>query len=326
MGCNNPSELISSEIQAVHGKRPDLILSIGTGMKTPGKSNKAKRKQHRFLNYARENLKTARKLPDIATDAQATHTTFQTALLSGRDPDNKRYPMYFRFNVPDIASKVKLDQWIPLDDSEPPNGEKTLQLLRDATNDYLLIQDVAEKLADCAKELVRVRRERAKTERWERFATNTVYECPKKAECKLPHFPSRGKLRMHLSEHHQFVPRVTMMDGRPVCLIDQCMETPQLHNDDRCFLTHLRDHHSMKDAIPMETSHMENWLNQGRLTEVDVLKQEQEERDRSNPTTRQPSPANNPDGQRRRRSGLFRRRRRSPSLRSERDGSLSDSQ
>jgi hypothetical protein len=166
MGYNNPSELISSEIRAVHGRRPSLILSIGTGMKTnleestdierPGILGRARKNQHRFLNYARENLKTARKLPDFATDSEKMHITFQASLRDARDPEDRRYPMYFRFNVPDIASEVKLDQWIPLDGSEPPNGDKTLQLLEDATNEYLRIPDVAAKLAECAKELVRV--------------------------------------------------------------------------------------------------------------------------------------------------------------------------
>ena len=325
---NNPSELISSEIRAVHGKTPKLVLSIGTGLKTEGSNddNGAGARRHKRFNNARDVLSTARKLPDFATDSEITHNSLETSLEIARNSGDKKYPMYFRFNVPNIASDVKLDQWNPSNDSQAPNGEKTLRCLKKATENYLLIPAVKKKLAECAKELVRVRRNRAVTERWERFATQTVYQCPESAECELPHFPSREKLRMHASEHHQFVPQV-MMENRPVCLIDQCMETPQVHDSDDGFITHLKGpHHELKDARAMCTSELEAWLDDGRRTEDQILNQEEQDRLPSIGAVRRPSSATDPRGKKGLKSLFFGRKRRSVSLQNEDRISTSDSQ
>ena len=303
MGCNNPSEFIYSEIRAVHGKRPYLILSIGTGTKaksvaqanhTPGVVARARNRKHKFFNNTRGVWTAVQGLPDIATDSEKTHDALENAIEVLRAANDN--VVYFRFNVPGLASDVEFDEWdSDSNGSQTPNGETTLKRIRDTTNEYLGTTSVATMLDNCAKELVRVRRERAETERWERFATHTVYQCPRD-DCPSPNFPSREKLRMHASEHHHFVQRITMK-GKHVCLIDQCMETPRLHDGDVGFIEHLKGpDHFLEKATLKSTSELEDWLDLGRIPE-----ETQEEANggtyrEQNGTAAQPAAVNGNDG------------------------------
>jgi hypothetical protein len=320
--CNNPSEQIYSEIRAVYGKGPDLILSIGTGIKdedsqpsegsddAPETTNTHRNTRHRYFDHARSLFSTARGLAHIVAESEGTHTKLQDHLHAARVAGGT-YPMYFRFNVPGIASDIELDQWEASRESGLPNGERTLQYLQTVTEEYLEDPDVSNRLQECAVELVRVRRERAETERWERFATHTVYQCPLKDQCGSPQFSSREKLRMHASERHELVPKVTIGDQH-ICLIDHCMETPRLHNHDNEFLKHLKEpDHDMKNATPMTTSQLEDWLDLGRQTEDMVLKRLKQDRGPLGSKTR-----------RGRRSTFGRKRARSTT--SERDTSMSE--
>jgi hypothetical protein len=277
VGCNNPSQEICSEIQAVHGKGPCLVLSIGTGTKienagSPRRSNErlikwnvAKRTGP--FRHARSMLTlVSRVLPECVANTDKPHRNLEDKAQEAKATEQNF--MYFRFNVPDIASKVALDEWIPETGVESLDKMATLRYLEQKTNAYLDTDaDAAAMLQECAKELVRVRRQRAETERWERFATHTSYKCPEHDICGLPDFTSREKLRMHASEHHEFVPEV-MMENQPVCLIDQCMETPKLHADNKGFIEHLNGlDHRMSDANPMSSIKFEEWLDTGRRTE-----------------------------------------------------------
>jgi len=346
VGCNNPSERIYTEIRAVHGKAPDLIVSIGTGTRiedsepseriddAPQATNTEYNEGQRYFDNARSLFSTARKLAHIVAESKETHEKFKSdchsARRTGREHlEARKHPMYFRFNVPGIASAVELDQWNASRGSDLPNGEETLQYLKKETRAYIEGDDVAKELQHCAKELVRVRRKRAETERWERFATHTVYQCPLRHRCGSSPFYSREKLRMHASERHDIVPLVKI-DNDFVCLIDHCMETPQLHHHDNDFIKHLKDedHHGMKDPTPKSTSQLEDWLDDGRRTENEIPKHTKQDQGQSNDTSRQPSPspANGAGGSKRRRLVFSGRKRRDSSMPSERNVSTSDSQ
>jgi hypothetical protein len=325
VGCNNPSERIYSEIRAVHGSIPALILSIGAGLETETSTTLKGSKKHKILDHPRSLFKTVSTLKHIVTDSEEIHGMLQQDCHYARS-DNK-YPMYFRFNVPDIASKVDLDAWTASKEMKLPNGEKTLEYLDEETKAYLASDDVADRLQKCAIEIVRVRRERAETERWERFATHTVYQCPWKGRCGSSQFSSREKLRMHASERHEIVQRI-MIDGRSVCLIEHCMETPRLHDDDTGFIKHLKDsdHHDMKDPKPMSTSQLEDWLDGGRQTEDMISEQMEQDRGQPNVTPRQPSPASDSGGRRWRKAVIPGRKSCASSTPSEQNVSTSDSQ
>ena len=296
MGCNNPAELMSQEVQGIHGRAPDLILSIGTGTKpkpTPqhGRLQQAKAKNHKLLDHFRNLIHVIKVLPDIATESENCHSYLKGNMSTFRDERSRaagkdiKHPMYFRFNVPDLGS-VKLDAWKSSENSEGPDGEITLQEIRDKTRDYLNTDEVRESMESCAKELVLLRRARAETERWEQFATHTTYHCPIGAQhryqcgSKLV-FPNREELRSHAAERHDFVPWIPIKeqpksgtDECPedsyICTMDQCQEDPQLFRGADAvalLLQHLQGQaHNIKDAQPMSRSALEKWLDDGRTT------------------------------------------------------------
>jgi hypothetical protein len=275
MCCNNPAQEICSQIQAVYGRIPELIISIGTGtriesdedsqdgIEKPGILDVVKQKGHKFFDNTRGVIKAIMVLPDAVTNSEPVHrglqSTANTAIKNGQ-----KIP-YYRFNVDEIASKVGLDQWNPSKTMELPNGEETLQRLEKATNDYMNDPINTKRLQECAQELVRVRRERAETERWERFATYTIYRCPEKG-CDLE-FSCREKLRLHASELHGIVPRV-MMVNQSICLVDQCIENPQYHDSVDAFKEHLQGTpHFMQDPVVKLSPEFEEWLDSGRQPE-----------------------------------------------------------
>jgi hypothetical protein len=110
----------------------------------------------------------------------------------------------YRFNVPNtvtppIPGSIPLDEWLP-----PANGESTLTKIRQATAEYLQNPAVDEKLGQFADILVSARRNRAKTEHWERFATSVQYHCDNDGRCgKIPTRMTRSELRDHILEAHE---------------------------------------------------------------------------------------------------------------------------
>lgn len=285
MGCNNPADLMRQEVEGIHGRSPELILSIGTGKKAPQQVNT---RQHRFFNNARSVFHTVKKLPDIVTESEECHTRLQTyvkGLRRERSRDSSipsNYPMYHRFNVPGLGT-IELDAWESTDGSKNPDGGKTLQELKAQTRTYLNSPEVKKRMEACAKELVLTRRKRAKTERWEQFATHTTYHCPLEEEnqCEDKLFFTREQLRSHAAECHQFVPWISVQErpsspdnecpeDSPICIMDQCAEAPQLFRDANAvdeMLQHLQGPaHNMKNPEPKWKQGLEKYLDDGRTT------------------------------------------------------------
>jgi hypothetical protein len=135
MGCNNPAELMSHEIKGVHGREPDLILSIGTGAKPRAENESGeqrKTRKHKLLDNARSVLHAAKRLPDLATESEKFHLRLKSNLNSLRTRGNSKYPMYFRFNVPDLGT-MELDAWKSSEHSKKPDGQHTLRELQNHT-------------------------------------------------------------------------------------------------------------------------------------------------------------------------------------------------
>ncbi|KAF4338456.1 hypothetical protein FBEOM_7644 [Fusarium beomiforme] len=90
-------------------------------------------------------------------------------------------------------SKFPFDDWRP-----PTTGETTFQEVNDITNAYLEVSSVRGMIDSIAQEAVRIRRSRARTERWETFAVDVVYICPICSDL----YQSRADLRGHLKQYH----------------------------------------------------------------------------------------------------------------------------
>lgn len=97
---------------------------------------------------------------------------------------------------------------------------KTLDTIRKHTAVYLSREDVQREIEDCAKELVRIRRVRAKTDpqRWEkacyrvRYQCN-VHKCPRGEKV----YAGRDALKRHLLDKHQEI----FQDGQGILLEDR---------------------------------------------------------------------------------------------------------
>lgn len=105
---------------------------------------------------------------------------------------------YYRLDVDQALQDADSSEWQP-----KKLGKTTLRQIVDASRHYLETEEVRSKLRECAQELVRIRRLRAQTMRWEAFATGVSYNCPISScryEKKL--FEARIELLDHLQIDH----------------------------------------------------------------------------------------------------------------------------
>lgn len=174
-----------------------------------------------------------------------------------------------RSSIPQAFSRKQLDEWILGDNPRSLDGVETIDLIREATKTYLEGSDIQERLHNCAKELVRMRRNRAVTERWESYATQTYYTCPSRS-CQSPDFESRESLRRHAFESHGHFTRV-QLGNKLICTVDECSVDPQeFAMTDDGFDDHLRARHNTDREELKSNQELEEWLDQGRHT-VDAL-------------------------------------------------------
>jgi hypothetical protein len=131
---------------------------------------------------------------------------------------------FCRFDVPndvgdDIVGAIPLDEWLP-----PVNGQVTLRKIRASTEAYLADADVQRELERYARDLVAKRRQRAKTEHWEKFANVATYHCTCNDNCvNTPGSMDRKTLRSHLCEvHGDEIPK----DGADLDLVLNSMRVP----------------------------------------------------------------------------------------------------
>lgn len=88
------------------------------------------------------------------------------------------------------------------------------------------------------------------TERWEAFATHTVYSCHHTSGCNPVGLASREELRKHAFEHHQVVTR-TISPAQRYCTLNECASAPtriqHVTDINAALLEHLRDCHPSND-------------------------------------------------------------------------------
>ena len=170
-GCNNPSLEAYNEVMFMNSERDDavaLLLSVGTGRSRISRYGTGKRAS--IYAY----FKAAKKL---ASDSEGTHENMSAFSRRGEG-----FP-YYRFNVPDGLSEIKLDD----------AKRSTLRRMREETEKYIelgVMDDgrtlVRDHLEEVATKLVESRRERAETPQWEMIALGIRYHCPIKA-CSSGH-------------------------------------------------------------------------------------------------------------------------------------------
>ncbi|KAM0491100.1 hypothetical protein ACHAQF_009232 [Verticillium nonalfalfae] len=198
LAVNNPSGATLREVIRLHGYPPSLFISLGTGKKGSSDINGGSvprepdfRLRERNIDDVRRKqalmkyLELGKHWKDYAVDTEGPNNDW---LIDTRTQNVDRC----RFNVEGELWKVPLDDWRP-----KVSGHVTLKMIQAETDKYLAKRWVRQNLADMAGKLVEIRRRRALTERWEYFAVDTAYRCPKDG-CGALEPPTREGLRSHV--------------------------------------------------------------------------------------------------------------------------------
>jgi hypothetical protein len=207
MGANNPAMIALKEVAHMHPYNPAVLVSIGTGEKPDRREqNPRRREQVRELRRMdrqsrKQGLKKVFEITSMGKNmlTDVTGTAGDVAFVT-----REMHVRAYRFNVPNdarppVLGSIPLDEWLPT-----ASGEDTLNKIRQATEGYLRTPAIAEKLDQFADILVSARRNRAKTERWEKFATNVQYHCYNDDRCgKIPTNMTRSELRSHMYAVHE---------------------------------------------------------------------------------------------------------------------------
>jgi hypothetical protein len=208
LGFNNPAQIAVNEICSRHGRAPRLLLSIGTGDRTDNTQTLSKKEQLKILKQTgtshRQQFKKYLELVGIAPDMLTDKDQVTINLRSREDID------FRRLDVPmDVGEhshclgEVPLDEWLPRN-----SGEDTLRKIMTMTSKYVTGGDVQQELDETAQQLVLVRRQRARTDRWERYAMDVAYQCCVTEDCRRSReVKNRPTMRRHLEESHRFFSR-----------------------------------------------------------------------------------------------------------------------
>ncbi|CAG9997027.1 unnamed protein product [Clonostachys byssicola] len=223
MVANNPSLVALREIHGLHETVPSIFVSLGTGLKQATEQSQTAR------NHASEDVRPAlrraltidnvwrkqgfKKYSEIGrywskhmTDCEGDDGTNGWNSHSDAIGLKKRY----RLNVENNLANISLDEWRPA-----KSGEETLRSIQELTETYLSQADTINMIEDIAKEVVKIRRNRAMTERWESFAMDLSYTCPI-CESRAPD-ANRQALRAHLEESSRHTgPGGTQLDPEVV--------------------------------------------------------------------------------------------------------------
>ena len=265
--ANNPVRLAYNEVKQMHWRHePRLIISIGTGIKP---AREEIDEDHLFENI-REVWRDNKVFKRAILNSETQHEDFHNYLgVVNKDLADEDKVKYFRFNVPAGVppefniTDIKLGEW------KGKEGVETIHKMTDAVREYVGTQE--ERLENCAKELVRIRRQRQRTERWERFALHLVYCCPETGgHCGGRLFDSRLKLRQHAVRTHGFVWQVPCVrsDGTTAhdwaCYWEQCENQVSVFDTEDDLKKHLQEKHKMPTPAVVPRRQFEEWLDRGR--------------------------------------------------------------
>ena len=183
MGTNDLSERVFRHVGLLARGNPfaiDVLLSIGGG------NARVSKLKSKFGDGSREK--------DLAFGSDCVHQRLRSKSVNGFE--------YYRLEVEEGLQAVHRNEWKPAS-----SGKTTLQKIRDATKIYFQRPEVRTQLEKCAKSLVKKRVERARTWRWEYWATGTRYRCLKE-NCRRPElrFSDRQELLDRLRKHHNCPP------------------------------------------------------------------------------------------------------------------------
>ena len=186
--ANNPTQIGKQEIENLRGSTSvGIVVSVGTARKFKTDAKKAA-----FWSTIPD---SAREFADGASDPEVVHTDIQ------RDHEKHEEFSYYRLNYPG-GLQSELDEWKPKPTmyNRKDCGMKTLKAIDIAFKNWAQVPGNDDQLKDCAAALVKCRRGRMTTSKWERYATGSQYECRTKG-CDPGDFFDRTKFEGHLRKH-----------------------------------------------------------------------------------------------------------------------------
>ncbi|KAI0912099.1 hypothetical protein F4823DRAFT_583249 [Ustulina deusta] len=191
--ANNPCLELKREIQYHHGENTPVLVSIGTA-----------RPKEEFVGESAAAL-IKRGLHQLG-NPEEVHETLES------DRYNGNYS-YYRLNDED-GIRIEMDEWKP-----KKVGTETIARMRTEFQRWLQKDGVEDKFRECAEHLVRLRRVRMTTPRWERFALGQYFvcqvrNCPKDRDNQ---WLDRADFENHLRREH----RVEDYEGK----LDEALNT-----------------------------------------------------------------------------------------------------
>ncbi|SCN93791.1 uncharacterized protein FFNC_08088 [Fusarium fujikuroi] len=180
MAANNPSLTAVREIHNLHQLVPDLFVSIGTGLKphsddennavlseANGRTRTPRRETikdgGRRKQFGKKWWEIGKYWKNWMVDTEGPHGT-----NGWRDRCNTiKLKDAYRLNVEGDLHTIPLDDWRP-----SKTGEDTFSFIEAQTRQYLADSNVNDCINSIASKAVEIRRRRAATEQWERFAVD----------------------------------------------------------------------------------------------------------------------------------------------------------
>jgi hypothetical protein len=264
IGANNPAENALEEVIQMHEQPPKIVVSLGTGEK----DLKAKIKDNKKTGLIKDWHSVAKVLTQIATESARTARAVEETC-------RKLEINYWRWNALAPMGDVKLDEWLPRS-----SGRDTKRKIYSQTASYLARPKVYKRLWECARWLVKQRRERALTERWEVFARRFVYFCPEPGcQGRSSAFLTRGELRDHGMYEHSYVSACKVQGHNQfkyACVQDRCRaEGIHIYETAADLEDHLRGRvHKMDHPKLRSQRWLEAWLDEGRHTHIQAAKRQ----------------------------------------------------
>lgn len=200
IGANNPSWYALHEIQLKHSYAPELFLSIGCGIKP--RTHQSQPNRRKFWGLSKNHSVDSGSRKQFLNKYLEIGRSGKNFMVNTEGPMGREgweakcrdirvtYP--YRLNVQENLTDIALDDWRP-----SRTGEDTLTDIQTRTMAYLETREIQGEIERMAKELVRIRRQRAKTERWESFSSDVYYTC---SRCTL-RFGTRDGFREHVEQN-----------------------------------------------------------------------------------------------------------------------------
>jgi hypothetical protein len=171
-----------------------VVVSIGAGQKP----TKRLRVKHRFPRFS--SLKPVKQLSSILKSLKDTSTDSQRAHQWVSDVMHQlRFDHYYRWTGGEEVGGLGMAEWHP---NRKGNKPTTAVFIEQHVRTYMARDDIAPEVEKCARELVRLRRERISHKPgdgvWRRHAYCTMLPCPYCGDL----LGTRSAVKNHITQDH----------------------------------------------------------------------------------------------------------------------------